>query len=81
MNRTKHGKSFVRTVLAWIAISIVCCMYLECEMKWVGTILFAVGLMTVIAFKLDLYTGKVKYIVENQPSYLWYIPAIISGTS
>ena len=35
--------------------------------------------MTVVAFKLDLYTGKVGYIVENPPSFLWYMPVIIVG--
>lgn len=79
MDATKYGRSFVRAILAGMMISIGCCVYLGCDVKWVGAVLFAIGLMTVVAFKLDLYTGKVGYIVENPPSYLWYMPVIIVG--
>ena len=62
-------------------ISIGCCVYLGCysTARWVGAVLFAIGLMTVVGFRLDLYTGKVGYIVENPPSFLWYMPVIILG--
>ena len=79
MDGKKYGRSFIRAILAGMAISIGCCVYLGCDVKWVGAVLFAVGLMTVVAFKLDLYTGKVGYIVENPPSYLWFMPVIIIG--
>ena len=79
MDAAKYGRSFVRAILAGMMISIGCCVYLGCDVKWVGAVLFAIGLMTVVAFKLDLYTGKVGYIVENPPSYLWYMPVIIVG--
>lgn len=79
MDGAKYGRSFVRAILAGMMISIGCCVYLGCDVKWVGAVLFAIGLMTVVAFKLDLYTGKVGYIVENPPSYLWYMPVIIVG--
>ncbi len=49
------------------------------DVKWVGAILFAVGLLTVVAFRLDLYTGKVGYIVENPPNYLWIVLISIIG--
>ena len=81
MDAKKYGRSFVRAILAGMMISIGCCVFLGCynDVKWVGAVLFAIGLMTVVAFKLDLYTGKVGYIVENPPSFLWYMPVIIVG--
>lgn len=47
--------------------------------KWVGAILFSIGLFTVFTFRLDLYTGKVGYAVENKPSYLVDLVVIILG--
>ncbi len=81
MDAAKYGRSFARAVLAGMMISIGCCVYLGCysDVRWVGAVLFAVGLMTVVAFRLDLYTGKVGYVVENPPSFLWYMPVIILG--
>ncbi len=79
MDYARYGRSLIRAFLAGMCISIGCCVYLGCDVKWVGAVLFAIGLMTVVAFRLDLYTGKVGYIVENPPSYLWYMPVIIVG--
>ncbi len=70
---------FIRAILAGMSIAIGCCVYLGCDVKWVGAVLFSVGLLTVVAFKLDLYTGKVGYVVDNPPSYLWDILVIIAG--
>lgn len=69
----------IRSFLAGVAISIGCCVYLSCDVKWVGAILFSVGLLTVVAFGLDLYTGKVGYIVENPPSFVKDVLLIIVG--
>lgn len=75
----RYWRILIRAFLAGIAISIGGCVYLACDVKWVGAILFSVGLLTVVAFGLDLYTGKAGYIVENPPSYLKDIAVIIVG--
>ena len=75
----RFTRIFIRAFLAGMAIAIGCCVYLRTDVKWVGAILFSVGLLTVVAFKLDLYTGKVGYVVENKPSYLLDILVIIAG--
>lgn len=80
--RTPDGRRrrvLIRAFLAGIAISIGGCVYLACDVKWVGAVLFSVGLLTVVAFRLDLYTGKVGYAVENPPSYWKDILVIIVG--
>lgn len=74
-----YGRVLARAFLAGIAISIGCCVYLACDVKWVGAVLFSVGLLTVVAFGLDLYTGKVGYAVDRPPSYLLDILVIIAG--
>ena len=74
----KTGKSFIRSVLAGMCIGIGCCVYIGCEVKWVGAVLFAIGLFTILTYGLDLYTGKVGYIAEDVS--LWKtMPVIIIG--
>ena len=56
------------------------CVYLSCDVKWVGAILFAIGLFTIFSFRFDLYTGKVGYIPDNPLStYLPYLVIVILG--
>ena len=72
-------RCFIRSILAGMMISIGGCVYLGCDTKWVGAILFGVGLMTVFAFGLDLYTGKVGYMFENDRRYKANLLIIILG--
>lgn len=74
-----YAKCLVRAILAGMMISIGGCVYLGSEVKWVGAILFAVGLFTIFSFRLDLYTGKVGYVFDNKPSYLVDLLVIIIG--
>ena len=72
-------KCLVRAILAGMMIGIGGCVYLGCEVKWVGAILFAVGLFTIFSFRLDLYTGKVGYIFDSDRSYVPYLLVVILG--
>ena len=79
-----YPKSFVRAILAGMAISIGCCVYLGVwgfnpDNRWVGAVLFSIGLFTVFTFGLDLYTGKVGYLFDNKPQYLIYLLVVIFG--
>ena len=77
-----YRKCFLRAILAGIAIGLGGCIFMgmvTSEYKWVGAILFSIGLFTVFTFRLDLYTGKVGYAIENKPSYLVDLVVIILG--
>ena len=74
-----YAKVLVRAILAGMMIGIGGCVYLGCEGKWVGAILFAVGLFTIFSFRLDLYTGKVGYVFDNDRSYIPYLVVVIIG--
>ena len=74
-----YAKCLVRAILAGMMIGIGGCVYLGCEVKWVGAILFAVGLFTIFSFRLDLYTGKVGYVFDNDRSYIPYLVVVIIG--
>ncbi|MEA4894164.1 MAG: formate/nitrite transporter family protein [Oscillospiraceae bacterium] len=56
----------LRGFLAGILISIGCVIYLMCENKIAGSFLFSFGLFTILNMKLDLYTGKIGYLITNR---------------
>lgn len=43
---------------------------LSSDNRYIGAFLFALGLFTIVQFKYGLYTGKVGYIVNREPSYI-----------
>lgn len=49
----------VRGVLAGLCITLGGCVYLACENRVVGAVLFSVALLTICMFGFSLYTGKV----------------------
>ena len=47
------------------------CVYLSLDNKIVGSLLFTVGLYTIVLNGLYLFTGKVGYLVNEKPRYLF----------
>ncbi len=72
-------KCFASSVVAGMCIGIGGCVYIGCEVKWVGAVLFAIGLFTILTYGLDLYTGKVGYALENDRQYIVRLLVIIAG--
>lgn len=71
--------TFLNAVLAGIAIAIGGVVYLSCDSKFVGASLFAVGLLAVCTLGLNLFTGKVCYVLDNKPAYLLEVLLIWLG--
>lgn len=65
-----HLKTFINAVLAGIMISIGGTVYLACDNKVCGALLFTVGLLTICVYRLALFTGKIGYIFQRKPVYL-----------
>ena len=63
-------KYLVKSILAGIMIGIGATTYLSLENKIVGSVLFSIGLFVILIKELNLYTGKVGYIFNNNLSYL-----------
>ena len=61
-------KEVSQGVLAGIMISIAGIVYLSCENKYIGALLFSVGLISIVMLNFNLYTGKVGYIKINDAS-------------
>lgn len=66
MKTTDSVKAFIRAILAGMMIGIGGTVYLSCDNRYVGSFLFALGLLVIIIFKLDLFTGKVGYLVYRK---------------
>ena len=57
---------FRKGVLGGVMIAIGGTVYLSCESTYVGALLFAVGLFTILAFELKLFTGMAGYLPQWQ---------------
>ena len=55
-------KLIYKSILAGLLIAIAGSLFLQCENKIVGSILFSLGLISVILGEANLYTGKIGYI-------------------
>lgn len=54
---------FFKAGMAGILIGIGAIVFLSCESKLAGSVLFSVGLLCICEFGLNLYTGKIGYVV------------------
>ena len=69
----------LKAILAGILIGIGGTVYLSAENKVVGSLMFAVGLFTICYFSLNLFTGKIGYLLINKPNYLIDLGIIWTG--
>ena len=51
---------------AGLILSIGCIVKLSCDNPIVGNFLFSTGLFAICVFGMNLYTGKIGYIIENK---------------
>ncbi len=58
-------KNFLSSVCAGALISIGGCVFLACENRYVGAVLFSVALLCICLKSYALYTGRVGYIIES----------------
>lgn len=60
---------FIKSILAGIMISIGGSVFLSCENRYVGAFFFSVGLVAVVMLGLNLYTGKIGYVLDNDRAF------------
>ena len=51
-------------ILAGAMIVIGCAVYLACDVKWVGAVLFSVALITICIMGFSLYTGRIAFVLD-----------------
>lgn len=62
----KYLKCLFKSVLAGFSIGLGALIFLNIENKIVGSLFFTVGLFIILNFNLNLYTGKICYVVEKK---------------
>lgn len=75
----KYLKDFVRAFLAGTVVSVGCVVFLSVSDTVAGSLLFSLGLLTVLVFDLNLFTGKGPYMVKNKPSYALFVLLVWLG--
>lgn len=58
-------KDIIYGFLAGAMISIGCAVYLACQNKYVGAVMFSVALLSICYKGYNLYTGRIGFIVNN----------------
>ena len=58
-------KDFLDGISAGLLIIIGCSVYLACENKYVGAVLFSIALLCICIKGYNLYTGKIGFMKEN----------------
>ena len=80
-NKINFIKLYISSVFAGICISIGCTVNLLVENKYIGAFLFSIGLLAILSYNLNLYTGKVCYLLDNSFSYLCDLLVIWIGNA
>lgn len=75
----RYLKTFISGIWGGIAIAIGGVAYLSLESKLAGAIFFCVGLFIICTFGLNLFTGKVCYLFEQDRTYALGVPLIWLG--
>ena len=61
----KHVRDFFDGILAGLMVTIGCGVFLACENKIVGAILFSIALLSICFKGFNLFTGKIGLIVND----------------
>lgn len=72
-------KTVLLATLAGLCIGLGGTVFLSVDNKVVGAALFSIGLLTILAFGFNLFTGKVGYALDNKPSYIGTLALIWIG--
>ena len=66
----KYLNYLIRGIFAGLMIGIGGTIYLSLDNKIIGSFLFSIGLLMICMYNMNLYTGKIGYVVVNKKSYL-----------
>lgn len=72
-------KTLIRAILGGMAISMGGVIYLTLDNHMVGAFLFSIGLFTIYAFDLDLFTGKICFIPNKEIGFLKTVGLVYIG--
>ena len=73
-----YFKTFILAIGAGLCIGIGGTVYLMCPSKLLSAVLFSVGLLTILVFKLKLFTGMTGYIFGEQHKFKYILTLVIT---
>jgi len=79
INKNKYLNHLIKGIYAGIMIGIGGTVYLAINNHVVGSFLFAIGLLMVCMYGMNLFTGKVGYILINKISYVYELLVSLVG--
>jgi formate/nitrite transporter FocA (FNT family) len=74
----EYFNTFILAVCAGMCIGVGGTVYLMCTSKLLGAGLFSVGLLTILIFKLKLFTGMTGYIFGEQHKLKYILTLLIT---
>lgn len=69
----KYIDYLIKGIYAGFMIAIGAIVYLSVSNKIVGSFLFSIGLLIVCMYAMNLYTGKIGYVLINKLNYLYEV--------
>lgn len=70
---------FLKGIFAGVMIGVAGTLYLSVENRYIGALLFGVGLFVIFTFGFKLFTGRVGYAVNERPGYCLELGVIWLG--
>ncbi len=78
-NYKKYIDYLIKGIYAGIMIGIGGVAFLSLEDKVAGSFFFSIGLLTICMYGMNLYTGKIGYILINKFEYVWELLLSLFG--
>lgn len=75
----KYLDYLIKSIFAGIMIGIAGTVYLRVDNNIVGAFLFSIGLLVICMYGMNLYTGKIGYILINKLNYIYELLITILG--
>ena len=66
-------KKVINGIAAGLLVSIGGCVYMSCDNKYIGAILFSVALLCICYKGYSLFTGKVGFMPEKHDREAWSV--------
>lgn len=77
IKKSEYLKTFILATCAGSCIGIGGTVYLLCPNKLIGAFLFSVGLITILLFRLKLFTGMTGYLFDEAHKFNYILKLII----
>ncbi len=79
INKRKYLDYLIKGIYAGILIGIGGTIFLSLDNKIMGSFLFSIGLLMICMYGMNLYTGKVGYVLINKVDYIWELLISLVG--